>query len=496
MLSMDEMYRSLAAINPIAQLEMGRDRPSMLFQEFVDSSASAPLRNYLKNLIDPILRKTYSEIRSPSVGLHQCRSLLQNLLSLRSDHRLLHREALSSDETLVTLERSVKWAKDKDRIARVQNRKIRAQTRLETAMRATSQAKEQADALDKTITNLFFSEEADRLPEIQREVSNLSTMHVEYLKAPPPDDYVRSIRKSGNPGNTVKTTWGAIGEGQRVLSNAERSKSIAAMEDYKRAIDLAFVRSQCAELDANDQLDMAIEACNIDERSTTEAEFALQSHQARIADFSGAYSERISILLNEYASVADALGERSVQLMMDLSAYGINFKPFFAAALLVGDEADEKILSEFSIDLSKAALAFDDLDGRVVHVTRFVPTDLIDNGDSLSCTFEIEASNFEYAWIESIALLGPEPRNCLIGYMAAKTETTVGVDRVVSVVNKFERREIQTFVQRKSSGLQPSVFFGEVCNAPLPITLSLDIEGVKKEYFDIEIFVTIRGLPL
>jgi hypothetical protein len=413
-----------------------------------------------------------AEWPDPAVGLHQCRSLLQGLLSLRAEHRTLQREYQANEDGLAALQRAAVWARDSDRLARLRERHARAIQRKAISSEKVELMKAQVAALQQTITDHYESDGAQKLVDVRREISNLQSMNVPHLAPPADANYTAAIRAVGIPA-AVGTLWQAIGEGERLLALSDSVRGRAAMMDYLKSLQVAKTQAVASDLDATDQLDAAVEAVVQDQRNVEDIENSLRARVTSSENFSGSFGKRITILIKEYALIAERLGNRSQVLSMNLRRLGITLEAFPTAELLANDVLDEQILSDFSTSLANAAMEFEDIEAVALHTTISGTVSLKSAGGSFRGDIKLNAPELAQAWIESLSLLGPTAKNCQIEYQTVRTKVVTSALGVVTSTSTKEPRQIPCFIAGEDMHEAISNSGGILSNTHLPLELAI-----------------------
>ena len=292
----------------------------------------------------------------------------------------------------------------------------------------------------------------------------------------------------------LETSWRAIAEGQRQLFKFEQSRQRFSIDDYLRALTVSLSYASASLLDAEEQINLSIEALEADDRGTKEIERALVAHKERMNNFSASYAERISVLLKDYVVCAEELEKRSTQLEINLRQFGsVQIHPFSAKKLLENEESDERVLSDFGEDLFKASLEYEDLEARLVHSHLFYEVKLEGNGEKVTGSLEIKADAFDESYVEGLTLYGRDVRNCVIMYGLETTETETSPFGQTIVTYPLVTRKIQVLVAPPSHTSRASAG-GILSNAKLPLKLTFEIIGETSSLYELQAIAAIKGL--
>jgi hypothetical protein len=465
--------------------------------DFFRSAAGKELTEHLANFRTAVQPAFVDlDMPVPSIGLHQCRSLLNSLLNLRAEHRNSQRELLISQETEGALVRAVAWADDIDRLKRIENKISNAKEKLRLTKESEQSATLLATKANTTYTNLYSSPRATTAIEVHREVSNLSTMTSASLEAPTLPAYVDNILQLGANQAHVKVVWGAIGEGQKILYRLEQERSAASAEEYILVLQQARINSSVLTLDSADQLDAANEAKALDIRNCDEAVLALRNHRNRANDFSAAYAYRIGVTLKEYVEVANELENRLTWLRSNLENYGINVIDFFANDLFDSNDSDEKILSEVSISLARAALNYEDFESHQVHVQHFLKVNFETDATGIPrAKVILEIPAMGAAWLEGISLSANNAVNCNIEIIGNESTVNIEHGRIKEIINRSIQRTITSYIEDEKNLIRSNTWGGAFSNARLPVTFYVSLPADQKLDIDeLKILAMVRGI--
>lgn len=472
-------------------------------KRFLNTGGAEKLNELLRRANSDPGITTYSawtELPDPLIGIHQCRSLLQNLINLRGEHRALQRDSALSEESLATISRTIAWLEDAARIARTLARRSRASQRCDLSVSLQTKCEGRFTSANAVIADLYRSDLAQREPMVQREISNLETKYSKGgLETATELSYAQNILASGGLLSNSGVAWGAIGEGRRVVAELELYRNVASIEDFAKSIKISDLQAQWAVIDAADQNDAAIDSVEMDRRSLEEAKSSQSAQQKRVNAINGSFAERISSILLEYVAVAVELEKRSKLLSANLDSYRIPLESFSSKDLLEGEDIDEKILSSFSVSLATASLNYEDYQSRLVETTFTDKFSLKRKENILTCEIRI-SSELQDARLGDVLIVANKSANCVISYTDSfimsviKPKGIGGLTEEVRTPGSISRSVASAVISKDMLPFKPTSG-GIFSYTKLPFTFTIEISNVDGNELDIEVFASISGRP-